>query len=264
MLGILYRAFIIRILYERNNLQTGLNCPFLDSGQGIVQNWTNRMEMSEQQSEMKSILAVWLSFLSAYGKIMHNEAIMGGLSMAVPQQDIRVTKTHKALAESLMNLLEKKAFQKITVNDICQNAMVSRSTFYLHFEDKYQLFLFCLQTENEQLKEVAKEKGPRELLHSVLVAVKEREKAYRNLLMADIDMELLRMFQAQFYIFFLEMIAESEAQGAEFPGPIPMLARYYASGLAGIMLWWIESGFAYSIEEMVVCIYNLLSDIMPE
>ena len=50
-------------------------------------------------------------------------------------QDIRITKTHMALSKTLMDLLEKKSFQKITVNDICQDAMVSRSTFYMHFED---------------------------------------------------------------------------------------------------------------------------------
>jgi len=184
--------------------------------------------------------------------------------MAIPQQDIRVTKTHKALVETMMNLLEKKTFQKITVNDICQGAMVSRSTFYLHFEDKYQLLLFCLQTERELLRDTMKGKNPRELVHSALVTVKEHEKAYHNLFMANIDLELLRMFQTHFYTAFAGILAENETQGAELPGPIPMLAVYYANGLSGLMMWWLENDFHYSVEEMTVCIYNLLSEIMPE
>lgn len=184
--------------------------------------------------------------------------------MADPREDIRVTKTHKALAETLLSLLDQKPFRKLTVNDICQNAMVSRSTFYLHFEDKYQLLLFCLQTEQERLKEAAKEKEPQEFIRSLLATLKEREQVYRNLIVAEIDLELLHMFQTQFHSFFSEIILASEQQGATLPGPVPIMAVYYANGLTGLVMWWIQNNFHYTIEEMSLCIYNLLSDLIPE
>ncbi|MFV0399115.1 MAG: TetR/AcrR family transcriptional regulator [Oscillospiraceae bacterium] len=184
--------------------------------------------------------------------------------MAYPKQDIRVTKTHKALAETLLALLEVKTFQKITVNDICQNAMVSRSTFYLHFEDKYQLLLFCLQIQQEELVEARQKTDPREFLHSALATIKEHEKVYRNLLMADINEELLKMFQAVFRDRCAQMLKESEEMGAELAGPIPILAVFYADGLAATVMWWIEHNFQYSVEEMALCQFNLLSEIMPE
>ncbi len=54
--------------------------------------------------------------------------------------DLRTIKTEKALYKSLETLLRKKSFDKITVQDICDNAQINRVTFYNHFEDKYDLF----------------------------------------------------------------------------------------------------------------------------
>ena len=40
---------------------------------------------------------------------------------------------------ALINLLDKKDFEDITVKEICQAASVNRSTFYLHYENTYDL-----------------------------------------------------------------------------------------------------------------------------
>ena len=41
--------------------------------------------------------------------------------------------------EALLSLLEKKDFEYITVKEICNVAGVNRSTFYLHYENTYDL-----------------------------------------------------------------------------------------------------------------------------
>ena len=41
--------------------------------------------------------------------------------------------------EALLLLLEKKGFEYITVKEICDAAGVNRSTFYLHYENTYDL-----------------------------------------------------------------------------------------------------------------------------
>jgi len=179
-------------------------------------------------------------------------------------QDIRITKTHMALSKTLMDLLEKKSFQKITVNDICQDAMVSRSTFYMHFEDKYQLMLFCLQKERQRFDEAAQSMAPRDMLHAILSSVCERKKIFYNFFKAEIDMEFFNMFKNFFYDFISENLTKLEQKEVKLPGPIPPLVAYYANGLAGMTIWWIENDFSLPIDEMVICQYNLLSDILPK
>jgi AcrR family transcriptional regulator len=41
--------------------------------------------------------------------------------------------------EALLSLLEKKDFEYITIKEICDIAGVNRSTFYLHYENTYDL-----------------------------------------------------------------------------------------------------------------------------
>ena len=47
--------------------------------------------------------------------------------------------TKKAIEASLKNLLLKKPFDKITINDIAEDCGISRMTFYYHFKDIYDL-----------------------------------------------------------------------------------------------------------------------------
>ena len=41
--------------------------------------------------------------------------------------------------KALIKLLDKKPFDYITVKEICQEAGVNRSTFYLHYENTVEL-----------------------------------------------------------------------------------------------------------------------------
>ena len=53
--------------------------------------------------------------------------------------DKRIEKTKKILMNTLVSLLNKKQFSEITVKEICEESLVSRITFYTHYEDKYDL-----------------------------------------------------------------------------------------------------------------------------
>ena len=53
--------------------------------------------------------------------------------------DPRIRRTRQLLQDALRNLLEKKEFDKISVQDITEGATVNRATFYAHYEDKFAL-----------------------------------------------------------------------------------------------------------------------------
>ncbi len=53
--------------------------------------------------------------------------------------DLRIKRTQKAIKGSFFALLEEKDFEKISVRDLTDKAMISRNTFYLHYCDKYDL-----------------------------------------------------------------------------------------------------------------------------
>lgn len=59
----------------------------------------------------------------------------------------RNTITKEALASALKNLVNCKAFGKITIKDITASCQISRNTFYYHFTDKYDLLNWIFSTE---------------------------------------------------------------------------------------------------------------------
>lgn len=183
--------------------------------------------------------------------------------MGGKQQDLRVTKTQRALAYAMLSLLEKNSFARITVNDLCQEALVSRSTFYAHFEDKYQLMLFCLRELDVRLTGEDHVTGPYEHLVAVLSRIREHSNIYRNIFMADPNRELLKMFQGHFVRVFTELLPEDALRGKAFEGSPEMLSIYLSGGLAAMLGWWIENDFAVSVEEMARCQWSLLAPFIP-
>lgn len=53
--------------------------------------------------------------------------------------DIRIVKSREKIKNALINLLNTYNFDEISVKDICKLAEISRGTFYLHYQDKYDL-----------------------------------------------------------------------------------------------------------------------------
>ncbi len=49
--------------------------------------------------------------------------------------DRRTQKTKEIIKLSLLKIMEKKSFSKISVTEICQHSNINRGTFYLHYFD---------------------------------------------------------------------------------------------------------------------------------
>ena len=54
--------------------------------------------------------------------------------------DLRIIKTKKNIYDAFISLMSEKTFEEIKVSEICDRALINRSTFYSHFDDKYTLF----------------------------------------------------------------------------------------------------------------------------
>ena len=52
-------------------------------------------------------------------------------------------RTLDALSGAMFLLLSEKAFEEITVGELCEQAQYPRATFYNYFDDKYDLLNYC-------------------------------------------------------------------------------------------------------------------------
>jgi AcrR family transcriptional regulator len=70
-------------------------------------------------------------------------------------KDRRVHRTRRALREALIELLRRKSFDDITVDEIAAEADVGRSTFYAHCSGKEDLLRRGLQNLRTELAEAS-------------------------------------------------------------------------------------------------------------
>lgn len=64
--------------------------------------------------------------------------------------DLRIEKTYRALSASFTELMEEKRYDDITVAELCDRAMIRRTTFYKHFADKDEFFAFYIATLHDE------------------------------------------------------------------------------------------------------------------
>ncbi len=61
---------------------------------------------------------------------------------AARKTDRRSRKTRAALVQALMALLREKPLKSITITELTDRADVNRATFYIHFQDVYDMFAY--------------------------------------------------------------------------------------------------------------------------
>ena len=90
--------------------------------------------------------------------------------------DPRIKRTLTMLSQAFTDVVSKKGFRNVTVQDITEVAGVNRTTFYLHFPDKFALLdynvgqLFRLELEKRMLNLC--QYNPQNL-HSLIISVAE-------------------------------------------------------------------------------------------
>jgi AcrR family transcriptional regulator len=180
------------------------------------------------------------------------------MNMRNPESSAKSLQTKKILAEHLISMLENQSFKKITVNDICQHAMISRSAFYLHFEDKYSLLSYCMEMELLRWAEVMQCSDFHSYLVFVLNEILKKRNFYNNTFVSVQDSELYAMFYTLFSRFFTARLEKLLDQEHALPYPVSIISAFYVGGITCSIIQWIKKDFDISVEEMARCQENLL------
>lgn len=170
-----------------------------------------------------------------------------------------IRRTKRLLSEALLALLQKHSFRKISVGDICEAAMVSRSAFYSHFADKYELLSQCME-ESLRLQAVgAREQRMEEQIAELLTRVQENRRVLHNIFMADMNAELMEIFHKTLYAVTEDRLRTLERAGAVIPGGVSFTAEFLAGGMANVMICWIRENCAVPAEEIAGRLCALLT-----
>ncbi|WP_096271151.1 TetR/AcrR family transcriptional regulator [Paucisalibacillus globulus] len=167
------------------------------------------------------------------------------------------TKEHLQLA--LIDLIKEKGFQAVTVKDIVNHSKYNRSTFYIHYHDKFYLAEDLLDSMLNGLEEaVAK---PYERIKKVntlklnarsfeiISYIYENRNFFELITYQDTLPELHTKFPQTILKIYQEKFRFKTINN--MPVDMDFFTRYTAYGFYGLLLHWISTGFTASQEEFI-------------
>src|SRR5215831_825205 len=99
--------------------------------------------------------------------------------------NVRVRRTQKLLREALIDLIEERGFEALTIGELTERAMVSRAAFYRNYQDKYDLVEQIFEEAMSSLLNAVGELGqehPAEIWVKFFEHIAAYERLYRALL----------------------------------------------------------------------------------
>ena len=189
----------------------------------------------------------------------------------VKKIDLRVKRTHKMIIEAFIRLVEEKGYDNVTVQDIADEAMINRATFYAHFKDKQDLYeqifemainAFTSVLDLEQLVHGNRIKVKQIIaaLTNIYKNIQER-KAFFLTIMDGSSNELLRKkLEELLYNKYANIFNRLKITENELEVPIDFIIEYMTSIFIGSLHLWITSDTNMSAEQLAALVVKLVGN----
>lgn len=170
--------------------------------------------------------------------------------------DPRAKRTRKFLQQAFIELLKQKDFDSITIQDIADQAEMNRTTFYSHFQDKYELLELTLNTMFSNILStwfpVNSELDEQSLIRNLMLAVCEwqiesGQSINRKLTLSSYIDENTRN---QLYTIIFSCL-EKASQNLQNKRQLEIFTTMLSSSIYGIVLQWSHNRQSEKPEELV-------------
>lgn len=243
---------------------------------------------SLQNGDEQPIMHLFLNIMFIFGRCDHFRSshptlLVGGLGALeglvaltfltekMPRVDRRITKSKRALRSALIDLMEERGFDAVSVNDLCARADLNRGTFYNHFRDKEDLLstledevmadLDCFQAQMQdltvgELLGYRTRKKPLPLLVDLFDYLREQGDFLHAVLGPGGDASFGPRLRDAVCTNLVQSVLHERYRN----DPTPFVGYYvafYASAYLGVIQRWIETDMRESSEEMALVAMRL-------
>lgn len=172
------------------------------------------------------------------------------------KEDLRVQRTRKLLSDTLLDMMENKSIEHISVMDLCNCAMINRGTFYKHFEDKYSLLNFALNSLKQDLhSNFTNRKLPNDTPQNTLRTFFETAVEFfftnrsrvANIVKNNLCGKVITAIQDCISASLQSQI-EPYTENYSLKVPLPIMCQFLTGGLVSTMLWSINNDKAYTYD----------------
>ena len=190
------------------------------------------------------------------------------------KNESRYFKSAEKMHTALISLIENKDFELITVKEICAEAGVNRSTFYLHYDNTNDLLRETIEAVYKDFFSRFSADGTKK------IDIEDKKNEELFLVTPKYLMPYLKFVEDNRKLFYI-MYEKNEMMGAEKTyekwfkeifGPIltrfgvseteqPFIMIFYLNGIIGVVNEWIARDCAESKEEIIGIIQKCI--LMP-
>lgn len=162
------------------------------------------------------------------------------------QSDLRVIKTKRLLAGTMISLLQKESFKDVTVQQLCDESLISRSTFYRHYADKYALLEEMVKHYADDFEKYITERMHRKNITAIVQQlarhlVENRQAILLLLNVHEQHADLSDAWQTILREHVLQFI-NARQLAAEIQVPAHYLANLYVSNVMTFITWTLTNG----------------------
>jgi len=179
--------------------------------------------------------------------------------------DRRVQRTRELLQKALIELITERGYDAITIQDIVDRANIGRTTFYLHYNSKDELFISCHEAMVSKFLIAPLHPLSREELLSP-DAPQGLKSAYQHL--EDSRAMLYAIFQGKDSLLIMRQIRDWNAREietnlrnvfaeAESTIPLDVLANYLAGAQIALMHWWLEKRQPHTLANLAQTFHRM-------
>lgn len=179
--------------------------------------------------------------------------------------DLRVIKTKNLIYSTLMDLMKEKTFEEIRVSDICNRALINRSTFYAHYEDKYELLVdFINNLKEEFVAKLSKNRNNLdtrdyyiELIKVFLDYVENKKDIYSLIMLKNRNSIMMDILLSVVNDDVIKRVKSDEIN-TKIPGNI--IAKFYLGGVINLGVEWLKDDNKYTKEDIIKYLDILIPD----
>jgi AcrR family transcriptional regulator len=191
--------------------------------------------------------------------------------MTQPVSNLRVKRTQKLLREALIELIEERGFDSLTVGELTERALVSRAAFYRNYQDKYGLVEQIFEEAMNALLNAVGDLGrehPSEVWVKFFEHIAEYERLYRALLGQRGSPWFVRKMRASLADLVKERGRLPHGPNAS-TRPAHTFSDEFVPDLVSAMFveaitWWLEQGKPYTPKEIATRSALLASTLFKE
>ncbi|MDM5297042.1 TetR/AcrR family transcriptional regulator [Bacillus pumilus] len=181
-------------------------------------------------------------------------------------KDRRTIKTRKAIRESFLELLKEKEVQQITVSELSRRADLGRGTFYLHYQDVFDLYEQLEKELFDELGGLYDEAFPsQDPLDMLSFLNKTTEYLKDNQYIITLFVKRNGPTTNQFKAFFKEKVMKEWQVDKRHITEVQQIeASFVVSGVVGVLEEWIYEDMTVDASKLAHTLYDLLVKVEQE